>query len=301
MGGKGGALLTHIVRRQPSLLVVSQKCPRPSQRWCEYFHRQRENLLVIPWERGAELTPAEHELIAPSLREFQQGEGLEGGHFFRCVRAWAEANGDLEYADAHRMFMEEEQRHARDLARFLGLAGIPLLTERSFLNRFFCWCGSRGGLEPTLAIIAQVEIVAQVYYAALRRVTGSSCLRRLCAQILRDEKQHVRFQHERLAILRRERKSLWLMVTHWGDRLLFAGAALACWYGHHRVLRASGLGLAGYWRTAWRAYRAAFPQKDPMSYRKSAVNHTHSAQRRLRCEVSGSRKRCAAHLSLTKR
>jgi hypothetical protein len=239
----------------PQRTVRAAALPRPwsSERWCRYF-RRRGPLLDIPWERGAELTPAERDLIAPSLQEFHQGEGLEGGHFFRCARAYAD-RADPAYAEAHRLFMAEEQRHARDLGRFLTLAGIRPLTGRAFLNRLFCWFGSRGGLELTVAIIAQVEVIAQVYYAALRRATGSAVLRRLCAQILRDEKQHVRFQAERLAILRRARPAPLLALTRALDVFLFAGAALACWYGHRRVLRAGGLGIAGYWREARRRFR----------------------------------------------
>jgi hypothetical protein len=219
-------------------------------------------LLVIPWERGADLTAAERDLIAPSLREFQQGEGLEGGHFFRCARAYAE-RADPAYAEAHRLFMAEEQRHARELGRFLALAEIAPLTERSLLNRLFCWCGSRGGLELTVAIIAQVEVVAQVYYGALWRATGSAVLRRLCAQILRDEKQHVRFQCERLAILRRDRHPDLQVLSHALDLLLFVGAGCCCWFGHRRVLRAGGVGLVRFWREAWARFRGTCRQKDP--------------------------------------
>jgi hypothetical protein len=200
------------------------------------------------------------------LQEFQQGEGLEGGHFFRCARAYAVTSGDIDYAEVHYLFMAEEQRHARDLARFLALAGIPLLTERSRLNRLFCWFGSRGGIELTVAIIAQVEVVAQVYYAALRRATGSVVLRRITAQILRDEKQHVRFQGERLAILRRGRSPLRLALSHTLDVLLFFCAALGCWWGHRRVLPAGGLGFFRFWREGWRMFRALARQKDPRRY-----------------------------------
>src|SRR5262249_55834617 len=157
------------------------------------FRRQKGCLLAIPWEHGAGLSADEWAVVGPSLQEFQQGEGLEGGHFFRVVRAYGEQSGDWGYVEAHRLVMEEEQRHARDLGRYLGLAGVPLLTERSWLNRLFCWCGSRGGLELTLMIIVMVEVIAQVYYTALLAATGSALLRRLCAQILRDEKAHVRF------------------------------------------------------------------------------------------------------------
>jgi len=88
-------------------------------------------------------------------------------------------------------------------------------------------------------------------------------LRRLCAQILRDEKQHVRFLAERLAILRGGRNALLLVLTHALDVLLFSAAVLACWCGHWRVLQVGGLGLAGYWREASSRFRAVRRQKDP--------------------------------------
>jgi hypothetical protein len=221
--------------------------------------------LAIPWESGAGLSNGEHAMVAASLPEFQQGEGLEGGHFFRAARRYAERTGDWDYVEAHRRFMEEEWRHARDLGRFLDLAGIPRLGPRSWLNRLFCWCGSRGGLEATLAIILNVEVIAQVYYTALRGATASAVLRRLCTQILRDEKAHVRFQAERLALLRRRRRGWLLALTQGVDAVLFAGAGLACWYGHRRVLRADGYGSVRFWREAYRKLRWAWSRKDPRS------------------------------------
>src|SRR5262245_55597906 len=64
------------------------------RRWTDYFHNNARTLLPVSWERGTELSEAEREVLLPSLREFQQGEGLEGGHFFRCVRLYAEKTGD---------------------------------------------------------------------------------------------------------------------------------------------------------------------------------------------------------------
>jgi hypothetical protein len=252
----------------PSTRPFAVTRPRPwsSKRWCDYFQRQHQARLAIPWERGAELTASDRDLIGPSLQVFQQGEAQEGGHFYRCARAYAETSGDLAYAVAHRLFMDEEKRHGGDLARFLALADIPILTERSWLTQAFCWCGSRGGLELTLLVIVMSEIVARIYYAALRRATASTILRGLCAQILRDEKQHVRFQSERLAILRRDRPAELLVLTHALDVLLFVGAALVCWCGHHRVLQAGGFELGHFWCEAWRAFCAAARQKDPRNY-----------------------------------
>jgi hypothetical protein len=243
--------------------AAARRRPWSSRRWCDYFRRQRDRLLSIPWQCGAGLTAAERDLIAASLPVFQQGEAQEGGHFYRCARDHAAAAGDHDYAEAHRLFMEEEKRHGRDLARFLSLAGIPVLTERSWLTRAFCWCGSRGGLEATLLVILMSEISAEVYYAALRRASGSSVLRRLCAQILRDEQQHVRFQSERLAILRHGRRPWLRALSEAVDVLLLAGAGLACWCGHRRLLRAGGLGFLGFCRAAWHRFRIACRARTP--------------------------------------
>jgi hypothetical protein len=237
-----------------------------SRRWAEHFRRNAGVPAAVPWEQGAGLTLVERDLVGPSVQVFQQGEAQEGGHFFRCARAHAERAGDLDYAEAHALFMAEEHRHGADLARFLGLAGVPTLTRRSWLAWAFCWCGSRGGLEPTLLVVLMSEVIAEVYYAALRRATGSAVLRRLCARILRDEKAHVRFQCEVLAGLRRGRPGWLLAVTHLGDRLLFAAACLACWSCHRRVLRAGGLGFAAFRREALRKLRRTWRLKDPCDY-----------------------------------
>jgi hypothetical protein len=261
-------MLSLVAWRRVPVHVESGPRPRPwsSRRWCDYFHGQWHRLLSIPWRHGAGLTPAERDLIAPSLRVFQQGEAQEGGHFFRCARTYVQRSGDFDYAEAHRLVMAEEKRHGRDLGRFLTLAGVPPLTKLSPLARAFSWCGSRGGLELTLLVILSSEVLALVYYAALRRATGAPLLHRLCAQILRDEKMHVRFQAERLARLRGRRWRPVLAFCSALDAVLFSGAAWAVWLGHRRVLRAGGQGFWAFWRQARQAYRGAARLKNPRHY-----------------------------------
>jgi hypothetical protein len=102
-----------------------------------------------------------------------------------------------------------------------------------------------------------VEIIAECYYRALKHATGSTVLQRLCDQIVRDEKSHVRFQAERLAIMRRGR-ARWRLGLHcWIDVVFFLAAGLVCWCGHRRVLRAGGFGLFAYWSLAWQRFRVA--------------------------------------------
>src|SRR5574341_694784 len=97
-----------------------------SLHWIRYFHRNRSGLRQHPWNSSCRLSPTERERIANSLRVFQLGESSEGKHLLQATAAFASRSGDPGLLEAMRMFIAEEQRHARDLGRFLILEQIPL-------------------------------------------------------------------------------------------------------------------------------------------------------------------------------
>ena len=103
-----------------------------------------------------------------------------------------------------------------------------------------------------------VEVLAMVYYNALRRATGSRALREVCRQVLADEVPHVRFQCERLALLLRRRGRLGRRLAWLAHRLFFTVVVLLVWAGHRRALRAGGYGWRRYWRAAWDRMGAAW-------------------------------------------
>jgi hypothetical protein len=226
--------------------------------WQLYFEENARALLDIPWHLGAELTPDETAAIAQSLKEFQAGESSEGKHLFRNAQEYAERTGDAEYVPAIRLFIAEEQRHARDLARFLTLNGIPLVfttfTDRVFrkLRHLF------GGLEISIAVLITAEIIAKVYYAVLREATQSAILQRLCDQILRDELKHVQFQAEQLAKLRLG--CGWFRRTSkmGCQKFLYLGTTMVVWLFHRKAIRRGGLSPRGWWRACWREFDEAF-------------------------------------------
>jgi hypothetical protein len=112
-----------------------------------------------------------------------------------------------------------------------------------------------------------VETHALLYYAAVRRATGSGVLRAVCGRILADEVPHIRFQCERLAILHRRRPRVQLAATMAMHRVFFAAITLLIWCGHRRALRAGGYTFRGFWRAAWRKMRHAWRLMDPRRYR----------------------------------
>jgi hypothetical protein len=252
----------------PSARPFALSRPRPwsSKRWCDYFQTQRQAQLAIPWERGAGLSAADHDLIGPSLRVFQQGEAQEGGHFYRCARAYAETSHDLAYAVAHRLFMDEEKRHGGDLARFLARADIPVLGEPSWLTRAFCWCGSRGGCELTLLVILIERDRGLHLLCGAAAGNRFGCLARALRPDPARRKAACPFPERAPGDSPPHRPAELLVLTDAVDVLLFVVAALVCWCGHHRVLHAGGFEFGHFWCEAWRVFRAAARQKDSRNY-----------------------------------
>jgi hypothetical protein len=229
-----------------------------SQQWRQYFAENARSLLEIPWERGPEMTPDEAAAISRSLAEFQAGENSEGKHLFRDAQRYAARTGDNEYVAAIRLFIAEEQRHARDLGRFLTLNGVPLV-RTTFTDRVFRKLRhSFGGLEISIAVLITAEIIAKVYYKAVGSATQSVILRTLCDQILNDEIRHVEFQAEQLARLRAGRRRPGKVATMGVQRFLFWGTTLLVGHVHRRLLRWAGMSGREWRRECWREFNEAF-------------------------------------------
>lgn len=239
---------------------------RRSGQWYEHFTRSAQDRLHVPWQRGAELTPAEREAIAPSLQAWQLGETSDGRHLLTAARRYARRQEDPLFVEVVKLFIREEQRHGAELGRFLALAGIPRIRRDWGDTLFRAFRYSLPSMELWATLVIMVETLALVFYKAVRDATGSVVLRRVCGQILRDEVHHVRFQYERLAILLRFRPR-WLRALTLGlHRGLFAGIALAVWVGHRRALAAGGHDFRSYWRAAWLRMRFAWSRMDPARY-----------------------------------
>ena len=84
----------------------------------------------------------------------------------------------------------------------MDLNRIPRV-RRGWTDSVFRWLRNVvGTLEISIGVLVTAEIIAKVYYPALREASGSVVLRAICDQIIRDERKHVEFQTEQLAGLR---------------------------------------------------------------------------------------------------
>ncbi len=226
--------------------------------WRHYFEHNAQTLMPIPWGETGDLSTAERHQIAASVQNFQVGESSEGRHLLQAAQRYAQQVGDGDYVAAIRLFIAEEQRHARDLGQFLDRNHIPLL-KTTPQDRAFRWLRRRfNSLEVSIAVLITAEIIATVYYAALREATQSPTLQALCQQILHDEAKHVQFQVERLHYLRRHRPWPLQTLTMTLQRGLFGLTSLAIWPVHQPVFRLAGLSFQEFWRAGWQAFDASF-------------------------------------------
>ena len=231
---------------------------RTSHEWREYFEQNAKSLLDIPWEVGGDLTDNERSVIAASVQGFQVGESSEGRYLYRYAEKYVKQSNDYDYLAAIKLFIAEEQRHARDLARFLHQNDIPTikttlpdLVFRKLRHLF-------GGLEISISVLITAEIIAKVYYAALQQATNSVILYTLCDQILHDELKHVEFQAEQLWKLRRRRQWLFQWITMGMHCFLYGGTCIIVWQYHKKALRKGDFNFRRFWRSCWVEFKDAF-------------------------------------------
>jgi hypothetical protein len=237
--------------------------------WLDYFERNAAALRPIPWHEGVELSANERAALAESVATFQLGETGGGRHLKAAAAHYAAFHGDDDYLAAVKLFIAEEQRHGRELGRWLDLAGIPRI-ERHWSNGAFRRLRQLAGLELMISFLLTAEVMAKVYYAALRKATRSVVLRAICEQILKDEVAHIRFQSQQLAVLRGTRSRLMVSLTALSQRTLFAATAWVVWQTHRRALRAGGLRFRQFWRKAALEARISLALMNPKRYADSS-------------------------------
>ena len=241
-----------------------------SKEWREYFAGNYQGHHLLNWTEQVALSAPERMAITKSVQAFQLGESSEGLHLFRRAEEYAKATGDVEYLEAMKLFIREEQRHARYLARFMELTSVPR-SRKIFIDGVFRGLRRLAGLECSISVLITAEIIAKVYYRALHDATQSDLLRAICQQILSDEKMHVQFQAERLAMLRKGRSKPLLALTIFAQRFLFAGTLFVVWIKCWRTFRAAADSFTSFFRGCWRGLESAVESMDYRFYEETAV------------------------------
>ncbi|WP_328960334.1 ferritin-like domain-containing protein [Streptomyces virginiae] len=203
--------------------------------WVREFEAERERRAALgdpDWGKGAQL-PAD---IVRSIQKFQVGEDGDGS----ALTAKADLAGDPVYSQAVRLFIAEEQNHARMLELLLAAGGAETL-DGHWSDAAFVRVRRLLGLRVELLVLMIAEVVALGYYQALRDGATDPLTTEVAGRILADEERHVPFHclrlREGLAGLPRPARRA---VTA-GWRGLLAGAAALVAVDHGPALRALGV------------------------------------------------------------
>ncbi|MEU3464105.1 ferritin-like domain-containing protein [Streptomyces sp. NPDC006733] len=185
------------------------------------------------WAGGATLGGP----LTRSLQRFQVGEDGDGANLIRK----ADEAGDREYAAAVRLFVAEEQNHARLLAALLGAGGRPLITAH-WSDSAFVRLRRLLGLRLELLVLMIAEVVALRYYRAVSEGAGDPLVSEVAARILADERRHVPFHCLRLRQALGALPHALRVLVLAGWRLLLLGATAVVVWDHGPALRHLGVG-----------------------------------------------------------
>jgi hypothetical protein len=236
-------------------LAVESGC-RTSYDWIEYFY-QNAREPILPWNDAVRLSRAERAAVIASIQQFQLGEGASGARMLERAQRFSRATGDLGLLAALKLFLREEQRHSKMLARFLQIENAPCL-RKHWVHSAFRWIRGVAGLELCLKVLVTAEVLARPYYAALHDATGSPLLRSICERIFDEEGAHLRFQAfalSRFQKLHSRRTQALIKACH---VVLLACTAVLVWTGHHAVFRAAGRSFCRFWTETWREFHMLY-------------------------------------------
>ncbi|MFW0786121.1 ferritin-like domain-containing protein [Gordonia sp. CPCC 206044] len=184
------------------------------------------------WSGGSRLDPA----VVRSVQKFQVGESGDGIHLI----ANAAAADDRDYEAAVRLFVAEEQNHARMLELLLRAAGAP--TKRwHWSDSVFVRVRRLMGLRLELMVLTIAEVVALRYYRALAEGGQDPLLADVAERILDDERHHVPFQCRRLRVGFERTAAPWRVVIKHLWRATAATVIAVVAVDHGQALRVCGV------------------------------------------------------------
>jgi hypothetical protein len=224
--------------------------------WVDYFYQNAPEP-VFPWSDGVRLSEAERMAVIPSIQQFQLGEGASGARMLEGAQRFSRATGDLGLIAALKLFLREEQRHSRILARFLQAESARCL-RKHWVDTIFRWIRGLAGLELCLKVLVTAELLARPYYAALRDATGSPLLRSICQHILDEEGAHLRFQAFLLERFQKRHGRATQRLTKACHSAFLALTAVVVWIEHGPVFKSAGRTFRQLWEEARQEFETLY-------------------------------------------
>ncbi len=187
--------------------------------------------------------------LARSLAVFQLGES-GGGTVIEQARDSELASADEDYAEAIRLFVAEEHRHANVLAMCVRLLGGELI-RRNWTQRLFLFGRRLIGLRLKVLVLLAAEVVGICYYSSIASRLSPGPVRRWLYELVEDERSHLEFHCLFLQSQVSSAWRRWLFVAVW--RSVMFAAAIVVMIDHRRTVRELDLGFRRTWQR-WMAF-----------------------------------------------
>jgi hypothetical protein len=251
--------------------------------WIAYFYENAQTAARRAKPSAlVEMPDAIRTAIANSLPAWQLGETSEGRHLRAAARQYAEANDDPAFLSAVELFIREEQRHGASLGEWLDLAGIPR-KKRDLGDSLFRICRyAIPNYAVWASVVVMVEFMAEIYYAAVRRLTMCPRLKAECKRILQDEVKHIQFQCEHLAMTRRKLPWWVRSLVEGGELVFYTVVCSAVWLAHGQLLTAAGIPRRQFLVVSAEKFRFTHHLMDPRRYEFGVQKNSQAGRRRSR-------------------
>jgi hypothetical protein len=235
--------------------------------WIAWFYENAQRAAVRSRPPVECAMPAAlRKVIAGSLPAWQLGETSDGRHLRAAARQYARSQEDPAFLSAVELFIREEQRHGAALGEWLDVVGIPR-KKRDLGDSLFRFCRyAIPNYSVWASVVVMVESMAEMYYAAVRRLTVCPRLKAECERILQDEVRHIQFQCEHLAMVRRKLPWLVRWLVNGVELAFYVVVCLAVWTAHGALFRAAGTPARRFVVGAAAKFRLTRRLMDPARY-----------------------------------
>jgi hypothetical protein len=172
--------------------------------------------------------------LGRSLAVFQIGESGDGSRLLAAAARQPE-----EFQSALRLFVEEEQEHARLLAVLLNALDQPL-RQSHWTDTVFVNARRMMSLRTELLVLLAAEIIGDAYYRTVSGNVPDTAVADVLHRIADDEALHLAFHIDSLRRLCADwsRSTNLLVRCVW--TLLLTCTSMVVALGHRRVLRLAG-------------------------------------------------------------
>jgi hypothetical protein len=222
--------------------------------WLAYFEGNTRSDCAPAAALGAEVPRALRGALALSLGRFQLGESA-GGKIHEQISTHPDPALDDGTRRAVQLYVEEEWRHARELALIVEALGGELQTAH-WTNGAFTACRRLLGLRTKMMTLAIAEVIGIVYYRALAGGVGSPALAVALRRIANEESRHLDFQaaffEHAVLLVPTSRRTAYRRILQALMCAVLVAALLVLLLDHGRVLRQANADLLGLIRASWR-------------------------------------------------